>query len=447
MTSGALIQIVAKGWQDLYLTCDDEMTYFKSVYHRHTNFSMETIEEQFQNGAGFGTQCRCKLPANGDLITNITLYAHMESLNPEFYEIVEKSHGVLHSAYNCACHKCIQEQYQSKLNYGWVNSLGHALIKSVWIEIGGTKIDKQYGEWLEIWSELTLTAEKLEGYNEMIGRVDTASFRATTFTGSMELYVPLQFWFCRNIGSALPILNLYYHDVELVIEFRNFNELWVSNQKGVASPCIPNFQSYLLVEYVYLDIFERKTFYEGCQVYLIEQLQTSGENPVTSNNVGLNLYFNHPVKELIWVLKRRDVSGKADGLWPNTNYPMGNDHFNYTSFQSSTHIKEDTFKSGYLQFNSIDRSRARKASYYRLYHPYYHHTRIPSKNIYVYSFGFHPERHNPSGQMNYSRVENARLILQFKDNRAYTDYILNVYGTNYNVFVVMGGLGSLLFYS
>lgn len=462
MTGGALIQIVAVGEQDRYLTGNPEITFFKTVYRRHTNFAIETIEEVFYNGADFGKQCRAFLPRRGDLISNISLFVKLGSLNPEFYNKIEKNRLVPHNNQTrekigkdgkmvkskCACSACLEEQYKHTLTYGWVNSLGHALAKSSWIEIGGQRIDKQYGEWMEIWSELTLTEEKREGYNKMIGKVDPASFRATTFSGGMTMYIPLQFWFCRHLGLSLPIMSLYYHLVEIVVDIRKFNELWVSNQEGATPPTEPPIEACLLIDYIYLDIEERRQFYQESQIYLIEQLQFTGDCPAPGTQVPVNFYFNHPIKELIWILQRNDVIGPPSGVFPGTTYPKGNDWFNFSTFPSrTTTVEEDSFETAIIQFNGVDRFKEREASFFRLYQPYMYHTRVPSKNyIYLYSFGLRPEEMSPTGQMNFSRVDNARLLLTMRQRRSYTDYTVRAYGLNYNILILSAGLGGQLFY-
>ena len=170
--------------------------------------------------------------------------------------------------------------------------------------------------------------------------------------------------------------------------------------------------------------------------------------PLTnSSSVPINLYFNHPVKELVWVLQRNDVTGPPDGVFPDTNIPIGNDWFNFsTSRCQNTSIVNDTFFQGMIQFNGVDRLKQyMMASYFRWYQPYYHHTRIPSNFIYVYSFGLRPEELNPTGQMNFSRIDSARLLLQMKNNRDYTNYNIRVYAVNYNILIISSGLGGLLF--
>lgn len=425
MTAGGLIQIVAVGEQDRYLTFDPSFTYFKAVYRKHTNFAIETIEEVFYNSGGFGKQARCVIPRRGDLVSNILLYIKLGSLNSEFM---------------------ISNNY---IDYGWVNSLGHALIKSVSIEIGGQRIDKQYGEWFEIWSELTLAEEQKNTYYEMIGKVDQKFYKVSTFPGEMELLIPLQFWFCRHYGLALPIMSLFYHHVELIVEFRDFDELWVSNKEISNNHTLkpPEFESLIYIDYVYLDVDERRNFYEESNIYLIEQLQCIDNCNAIGSHVNVNLdYLNHPVKELIWILQRTDVTGKPQGLFPNSYYPIGNDWFNYSTLQiPNTKFKEETFKKAKITFNGVDRFREKPAKYFRLYNPYRYHTRGPENYIYVYSFGLYPEELQPSGTMNFSRLSDSRLSIKFDNNRDFTDYVVRVYAINYNVLIISTGLGGLLF--
>jgi Large eukaryotic DNA virus major capsid protein/Major capsid protein N-terminus len=452
MTGGGLIQIIANtGAQDIFLTSKPQITFFRTVYLRHTNFSIETIDEVFYNSEGFGKQCRCLLPRFGDLISGITLHIHLGSLNEEYLSKLDKGRSIEHRQTDedsniCACKSCIDSLYKDRLIFGWANAIGHVLLKSMAIEIGGARIDKQYGEWLEIWSELTGSEEKKLGYYQMIGKVDPPSFTATTFKGSLELYVPLKFWFCRNYALALPIMGLCYHPVELIVDFRKFNECWVSNMFPSEPPKVPSFKANINIDYIYLDVDERKAFYLESQTYIIDQLQFTGDYPVLGTSGNIDFYFNHPVKELIWVLQRNDVITPAKGVYPDTQYPIGNDWFNYSTFQTPlTTEVEDTFENAVIQFNGTDRFRHKKASFFRLYQPYLYHTRIPINYIYVYSFAILPEQIYPTGTMNFSRVDNAKLFFWMKDKRTFTNYTFRAYAVNFNILLITAGMGGIIY--
>lgn len=446
MTGGGLIQITSIGYQDIYLIGDPEISLFKSVYKRHTHFSVETIEEKFDSDVDFGNTCTKILPRVGDLLSNIILKLNIGTLNPEFYEILKNNEEEHCDEFNdCPCAQCIEDEYKDTIEFGWVNSLGHAIIDSVSLEIGGIEIDKQYGEWLEIWSELTLTEEKKKGYNNMVGKVDPNVFSVSEFCGDMELYVPLQFWFCRNIGWSLPIMSLWYQDVKLIFKFKKFEQLWVSAQPNT-SPKKTNFDASLLIDYIYLDIDERKKFSKESQIYLIEQLQYSENNSSDGCVFNLELSFNHPVKELIWLLQREDAIGYPNGVYPNTNYPIGNDWFNFSTFAARNNCKtQETFCEGSIYFNGEEIFRKRESKYFRIIEPYKKHTRIPNNYIYSYSFSLNPENCQPSGQVNFSRVQSTNLKLLLPRRRKYTNYNMRCYAVNYNILIITGGMGGLLF--
>jgi len=220
----------------------------------------------------------------------------------------------------------------------WVRRLGHAMIKSVEIQVGGAPIDKHYGVWLDVWYELTHPSGQERGYNAMIGDVPELTELQTSVAGGYNLFVPLQFWFCRNYGLALPLIALQYHDVRLNFELEDLDKLVVyttgcdSNEK--LSTSAPSFGSLtygsagVLIDYVYLDSEERRRFAQVGHEYLIEQLQTDGEQQLTSGSQSFTLNFNHPCKEFVWVHKLGAFNGSdkqtnflgysGTGDWENT---------------------------------------------------------------------------------------------------------------------------------
>jgi len=166
---------------------------------------------------------------------------------------------------------------------------------------------------MDIWYELTHTASQERGYKEMIG--DVAEMNALrTVAGSSEalpartLYVPLQFWFCRNTGLALPLIALQYHEVRVNVEFESLNRLLVWSG---SAPALSNFSftsASLMVDYVYLDSEERRRFAQVGHEYLIEQVQYTEESVTPASgsanvNQKVKLNFNHPCKELVWACK------------------------------------------------------------------------------------------------------------------------------------------------
>ena len=456
---------------------DPEITFFKTVYNRHTPFSIETVQEFFENDVNYGRMSKCRLNKIGDLISNMCLQIHLPSLNNSYYEYMSALNKTqktsfdhnnkscscdnvdlytkrnkftsLESQCKCACPSCLDFLYKNEATFSWINSIGHAIVETFEIQIGGVTIDKQYGEWLEIWTELTQTQEKKIGYNTMIGKVDAAAFNASTFSDEMDLLVPLNFWFCRNVGLALPVVSIYYHDIDICIHWRKFNECWVSSCPN-DQPIQRSFQASLLIDYIYLSLEERKKFYQESHMYLIEQVQYNGGNynPPSTANANIDLTFKHPVKEFVWTIQRSDVLNYPNGVFMD-GYPQGNDLFNYSTNLSRKKMEiRDSFDQALIEISGVERFNYMKANYFRTLHPYYYHTSIPTNYIYAYSIALKPEDYQPTGTLNISRYTNPYLRLKMNKLRSKEDkygFIVKVYATNYNVFIVTDGMGATLF--
>jgi len=389
------MQLVAYGAQDIYLTGNPQITFFKVVYRRHTNFSMESIEQTFNGTADFGKKVTVTVSRNGDLITKCYVQSELPALD-----------GVGSS------------------DVAWVEEVGHFLIKSVEVEIGGQRIDKHYGTWLSIWSSLTTTKGHEDGYNSMIGNVSALTATNLDTTDAYQLYIPLQFWFCRHTGLALPLIALQYHEVKFSIEFETFANLEQSagvNQDGSVSLG----DTSMYVDYIYLDTDERRRFAQISHEYLIEQLQFTGDESLSGTNNKIKLNFNHPVKELIWVVQNDNRTGN--------NYTDNDD--------KSTGINPTS--TAKLQLNGHDRFSQRKGRYFNEVQPYQHHENIPATGINVYSFALKPEEQQPSGSANMSRIDNATL--QMAVSYTVGNPIVKVYATNYNVLRIMSGMGGLAY--
>lgn len=291
--AGGLMQLVAYGAQDVYLTGNPSVTFFKVVYRRHTNFSVECIEQTMTGNPDFGRKVSVTVLRNGDLATRMYLRVVLKSV--------------------------VDSDFDGK--FAWVRRIGHELINNIDVEIGGSQIDKHYGTWMDIWYELTHTEEQEKGYKKMIGDVPeltelTAARADGTFKDQYTMFVPLQFWFCRNPGLALPLIALQYHEVRLNVEFNNASKLAVFTH-GFNTRLLGMQEATLLVDYVYLDTEERRRFAQAGHEYLIEQLQFTGAEAVPvstsgSTNQKVKLQFNHPTKELVWAIQGGNfTSGKS----------------------------------------------------------------------------------------------------------------------------------------
>jgi hypothetical protein len=281
------MQLVAYGAQDVYLTGNPQITFFKVVYRRHTNFSMEAIEHPLNSSPNFGRKSTVTITRNGDLITRIYLLVTLERVVP-------------------SC--------ELGAKFAWVKRLGYALINNVEIEIGGSRIDKHYGVWLDIWYELARPAGDLErGFNHMIGDVRELTEYNSEPKPEYKLFIPLKFWFNRHVGLALPLIALQYHEVRLNFEFHNVRHLIVANEEFLHNDlrCVQMKDASILVDYIYLDSEERRRFAQVGHEYLIEQLQFTGEESVQTHTPKYKLDFNHPTKELIWAIRNGNyITGK-----------------------------------------------------------------------------------------------------------------------------------------
>jgi hypothetical protein len=386
---GGLLQLVAYGAQDVYLTGNPQITFFKAVYRRHTNFAIEAIQQTFNGTPGFGQRVTTTVARNGDLIHRVYLALDLTSM----------------------------EQTPEVCKY-----FGLRLINYVEIEIGGQKIDKQYSHWMYIWNELSLPKSKRSGYDDMVGAAGGAVSGL-----NQQLFVPLEFWFCRNVGLALPLIALQYHEVKINLNFESMDKCSTDGTD------LKTFGASLWVDYIFLDTDERRRFAQLSHEYLIEQLQFTGEEAVAAN-VKSKLNFNHPCKELIWFVSNKN---KIED-W--MNYTTDN-----ADMKESAIVSKNKTKNAKLVLNGNDRFAERHGSYFNMVQPFQHHENVPSNaGINVYSFALKPEEHQPSGTLNMSRIDTAVLNLTTNTVDTAND-ALNVYAVNYNVLRIMSGMGGIAY--
>jgi hypothetical protein len=422
---GGLLQLVAYGAQDVYLTGNPQITFFKVVYRRHTNFAIEAIQQTFNGTVGYGQTVNCQISRNGDLINRVYLQVEL----PMITGLSDPTDGPR-----------------------YVNYVGLRLIKSVLIEIGGQQIDKHYSDWLYIWNELSLPRGKRYGYDTMVGAdKDVTSYKNTT------LYIPLEFWFCRNVGLALPLIALQYHEVKINLQFETAELCRGSSVTADALTAFPD--ATLWVDYVFLDTDERRRFAQLSHEYLIEQLQFTGSESVSSTKLNSKLSFNHPCKELIWFANKKAHAtdqARTNNNW--FNYTTAHDvitntlpyYYNENQLQNKAIASLNTIASAKLILNGNDRFSGRPGSYFNLIQPFQHHENIPANaGINVYSFALKPEEHQPSGTLNMSRIDTATLSLDFQSGANYPvlteNTTLNVYAINYNVLRILSGMGGLAY--
>jgi hypothetical protein len=436
---GGLMQLVAYGAMDLYLTGNPQITYFKLVYRRHTNFATEYIEQPFEKLPNFSTTqesiVTCNVDRNADLLHDCYLIYDLPAI------------------YGCPLSK-----------FRWVPYLGHNIIEKVSILIAGNLVDEQYGQWLNIWSELTLSDEKKRRYYNMIGHnysIHTApnlnpvnnldneaddndidlnvSLCAgqdnTLLYPSKRLYIPLMFWFCTNPGLAIPLISLQYMEVFIQVEFNPLNKLFLLGSKGAdssdydsclgynplnyflegqkgslknetdkqfyeymnglnityrnifyyfISPGNDNLNlnnwkqnSYILANYIYLGNDERKMFANNSQDYLITKVQRNKFTGLKDGPNTIELNLMHPVKELIWVLQKNVQNGNNynNNYTLYDNIPRYNNYIDYIS----NHLLFNNTRNN----NGLNQSIANISNNVQKYNNYYNET-VTSRNPYLF---------------------------------------------------------------
>ena len=427
---GGLMQLVAYGAQVIYLTGQPQITFFKSVYRRHTNFAVESIQQTINGSVAPGARVSVTISRNGDLLKNLwCIY------NPSLL-VAEGVAGNLAS------------------------DISHALFQTLELEIGGQLIDRQYGLWLTIWRDLTevnptgaqgeLDANGVEpAVNGGSGTVDTnpsTRYQRMSYThqgglgvqdttlAPTEAYIPMRFWFCRNPGLAIPLIALQYHEVKFNIQFALASS-YLYPGTAVSSISTAGFTVY--ADYVYLDTTERRQFAQNAHEYLIDQLQFQQESGVNSSNNTIRLNFNHPVKELVWcgtpvpLTAVSSVDNVIGGATPAAITAASGD-------QSNMLMK--------IILNGTDRFTARNLKYFTRNqvwdcHTGFGATGVPD-SVALYSFALRPEEHQPSGTCNFSRIDTAQLW--FSGTSEYINS-LTIFAVNYNVLRIMSGMGGLAY--
>jgi len=331
------MQLVAYGAQDVYLTGNPQITFWKVTYRRHTNFAMESIEQTFNGQADFGRRVTCTLARNGDLAYRTYLQVTLPEINQSIAQFAR-----------------------------WLDFPGEQMIAQVEVEVGGQRIDRQYGDYMHIWNQLTLSKEQERGYYKMVGNTTQLTYITDPSFAAVDgpcdstaprqvcaprnalpettLYVPFQFWYCRNPGLALPLIALQYHEVRINLDIRPIDEcLWavsglscLAGSTGSMKASTAYNQSLvaasLYVDYVFLDTDERRRMAQNPHEYLIEQVQFTGDESVGSSSNKIKLNFNHPVKELIWVVQPDQNVDYCSSLECNALLfkTLGAQPFNYT---------------------------------------------------------------------------------------------------------------------
>ena len=470
--AGGLMQLVAYGAQDVYLTGNPKVTFFQAVYKRHTNFAMENIQQTVNGSASSSGRVSVTVARNGDLIGE--MYIDLPSV---------------------ACNVFSGDKITSGLSSTDGIFLAERAINDIELSIGGQRIDKHYQRWWRLYSELFLSDAKKANYGKLTSNPTGEAYVPSGNNGAAagEVMLPLLFFFNRNPGLYLPLIALQYHEVRLDFDLSAEYSTCFSGAFNVWG------------NYVYLDTEERRRFAQKGHEYLIEQVQHTGTDTVTNVNPSVNgtgaqirLSYNHPVKELVWCLSNSGASAGKQ-LWDLTSNagsvgttflslctagPLGTVGSSSNAFcgnpsssgapflvggASNTTFTEDgtpgntaaghgnnaitvaqsvgPLASFRLILNGQDRFKDQSGKYFNQMEPAWHHTGTPYPGIYAYSFALKPEEHQPTGTCNFSRIDNAQVDVRVKAgiNTTQAANTLEMFAVNYNVLRIQSGMGGLAF--
>ena len=478
------MQLIAVGAQDQFISGSPEISYFKMVYKRHTNFSMESVRQSFNTKPTLdvrGNTFTCRINRIADLLQEVILSVEL----PDIYS-------------------------SNKLRFRWIKNIANYMIYSCSVRIDTQLIDQSWGEWMDVWNELSLSADKREGYNKLTGNIDefvnpkrldpyliidnnnlSYSFYPIGDTDpsikKRRLFVPLPFWFSKSPGLALPLIALQYQNVDITIELRSVEELYqiyyssdtfsayVSpmEYRKLVEPKLPSaiegmpkvnidrtdginpyedvsiqrflvplnqsyasvnsavdIDAYLECNFIFLDEAERKSVASHSHDYLVERVYRIDREGVKAQST-IDLVLQNPVKEIVWITRR----GDADKY---------NSWSNFTNSMTKT-IGYPILKTGKLLWNGMERFEDKSPEYFNYIQPFQYHTRCPKDGIYCYSFALYPEKAQPSGTFNASTIHKIQMYVTTNPPIGDYDYEFIFYAIYYNVFRVMSGSGGMVF--
>jgi len=428
---GGLLQLVAYGAQDAYLSGNPQITFWRGLFKRHTNFAMEPFRVNLTGQASWGTKHSAILGRHADLVSSCYLEVELDTIDALTFPIRYGPNDTTST-----------NKTQVKAAYN--------LLRYVELDIGGQIIDRLYGEWMYIWTLLTHSIDKLMALSA--GLYDTGVASNTCGIDGRPVlgnsyHIPLPFYFARNPSAAVPLIALQYHEVKINIMWNKTEIVQKNNSTGAAKSNGPR-QANLICDYVYLDVEERRRMAQESHEYLIEQTQYNEDKGVTGAMIRCDLTFNHPVKELVWVVQNSALGSCT----------LGNAQGSGTRRFDPLDFTENAMYSANLQLNGQDRMQTLYSPYFNAVQVYQHHSGgflLPGVNgayggIYCYSFALKPEEHQPSGTCNFSRIDSATLVMTLNGSTPVSladtqNYDVRVYAINYNILRVMSGMGGLAY--
>lgn len=459
------------------------LTYYKT-YINNKNYSYPWLDPTLSNISTIGNNILSDISININNWTNQSILAIIS--NAIYYSTLIQNYFFNNTLlYN----KEIAENNSLNAKFAWVDRIGHSIIDYIDIYIGGEKIERHTGDWLNIWYELTGNKEQEEMYDKMIGNVRILKTFDRNTKPSYILNIPLSFWFCKNVGLSLPLIALQYNDVKLTLKLKELQDCaYVENSGNNTDINLQDLwddngfilNANLLADYVYLDNIERKRFAVSAHECLIERVQMMSFDNISNANLSVQLDFRSPCKEIIWITQKdsyiNNTTNYYKSMW--NNYSLEADN------------KGNPIASATLSFNGYQRfsmvGSAIEGSYFNYVQPYACHTNTPSDGINNYNFCLYPEEYQPSGSCNFSIISLVSLNLTFNQNAFYyneedidssvsnsnsnsnilvspypavwkynnvnynsktkTTLKLSIFARSYNILRIVGGMGALAYY-
>jgi Major capsid protein N-terminus/Large eukaryotic DNA virus major capsid protein len=458
--TGGLMALLAVGPQNQYTSQSPEMSYWRQVYKRHTNFSMESIQATFQTAPILNAsmnQFTCRIGRHGDLLGNVYMSIEL----PDIYS-------------------------DGNLRFRWVKNLGCVLLNHYYVNVDTQRIDERWGQFMDIWSELSHTHDKRRAFDKMTGNtadvvdpkslqrkvtIDNNNLSYTFYPAALNanspsiakrrIYIPLDFWFTKSNVLALPLVGLQYQNIDITVELPPITSLYqvwdpreginggyispleymsrypgvdasisAFTQYGGGGPSTLFLNAYMECNYIFLDTIERNHVAISNTDYLVERVYQNTPGSVKGIGV-LDMTVSNPIKEIVFVFRRSDAN-------------IYNDWTNYTKTHPSS-AAGGILSTAKVLFNGMDLFKDKDAAFFNQLQPYTYHSNSPRQGVYCYSFALYPEKVQPSGSFNATMINKTQLYVTLTDSDKYYDAF--VYSIYYNIFRVMSGSGAMVFTS
>ncbi|AYV77159.1 MAG: NCLDV major capsid protein [Barrevirus sp.] len=434
-----------------------EMDKFNRLFHNlfqqnelsQYKLQIETLFNNFSSDIDILSFMKSYIIQSSDYLVNIEAYvSHPSKLVKLFNDKIESSRSLLNKIQGDPGQKIVslktiirrslfRSNSMALPSFSWIKRLGHYLIDSTWFQIDDYVIDKHYGEWLNIWHDLSKNKKKEKGYNELIGDVKEMTRYNSLGKEGYELIIPLNFWFCRNIGISLPLIALHNSTIRLYVKLRPLDQVSFFEAERTVFRKKVKLDCSVIAEYIYVEQEERRKFVSSKLEYLIQYLQYNGEihvgkhNIINDKKVEIVSRFKGLTKELFW-------------LFQDLNHVKNKQYYKYD------YLGINPIKSAKITFNGRVREHYKDITYYNNAVPYERHSSSGSIGLNAYSFSLEAESTQAYGHANLTEIEEVGIHCKLtkkviKAMNSGVTFRVPVYALCTNVWRVYGGVSGLVF--